>query len=320
MSSGSEKIAAQMQAPTTLGKFGLSSDWLINGYPDLLSYEWWGGPGGLFPIGVFMTLHAVRIAYDVRKVIDQTGRTNIFQEVFCMLAFSFGGTIITALMLGRPQPILESNLLIPVYAGAYILMSRLPGDGLYRLCRMTSPLSDVLLATVDGLLRGYGVTASGVDMVRLTLAGTPISNSLVGWIAIGTIGGCGGGIIDDFIQISKPQWGLRTPTMFRNPSFDFLICLGTTLSYIITTRIWKFSERLPDFPFSNLVDWIIDFAPHFSVEEARVVCSLVCAVLLGYRGYTSALKFNAQEKAKAKLAASKKDDDLSEKEESSKDS
>ncbi|KAJ1669564.1 hypothetical protein EV182_008704, partial [Spiromyces aspiralis] len=173
---------------------------------------------------------------------------------------------------------------------------------------MTSPFSDVLLSAVDGLLRGYGITATGVDLLRLGMAGAPISRSLVGWITVGTILGCGGGIIDDVIQISRPQWTLRTPTMFRDPGPDFKLCLATTVSYIVTTRIWRFSEQLPNFPFSPLLDWLIDFAPHFSVEEARVIAGLACSAVLAARGYRSAVALHTRERLAEQAATAKKHD------------
>ncbi|KAJ2877510.1 hypothetical protein IWW38_006555, partial [Coemansia aciculifera] len=216
---------------------------LAGAYPGVLQKQWIGGIGesdAVLPIGIFATLHAIRIAYEVRKSVQVNGRRPLMQELFTMLTFSFGGAILTALALGRTQPWLENNTTVPIYSAAYLLMAYMPGDYLFQFLRYTSPVSDVFLAGVDGLLRGYGVTAAGVDLVRKTMKGQPVADSLVAWILVGTVLGSGGGIIDDFLQISRAAWGFRTPSMLANGlSLDVKLSFAATVGYILTTHAWS---------------------------------------------------------------------------------
>ncbi|KAJ2554103.1 hypothetical protein EV175_002704 [Coemansia sp. RSA 1933] len=282
-------------------------------FPGLLSKQWMDGSNGMedavIPIGIFATLHAIRIAYEVRKGVQVNGRRPLMQELFTMLTFSFGGAILTALMLGRAQPWLESNTTVPVYAGAYLLMACLPGDLLYMFLRSTAPVSDVFLAGVDGLIRGYGVTAAGVDLVRVTMKGQPVADSLVAWIVVGTVLGSGGGIIDDFVQISAATWGLRVPTMLRTGlSMDVKLSFGATVGYILTTHAWSFAEHAPGFPFSSLLDSVLAWVPHLTNQEAHLISGLMCSAVLSTQAHFQARAFAVAERRALEVARRKKYD------------
>ncbi|KAJ2779412.1 hypothetical protein H4R18_004032 [Coemansia javaensis] len=282
---------------------------LAEGFPALLRAQWTaGGDAALLPIGIFATLHAVRVAYDVRKGMQLAGRQPLAQELFAMLTFSFGGAILTALLLGRTQMWLENSTTLPLYAGVYLLMARAPGDVVYRALRSLSPVSDVFLAGVDGLIRGYGVTAAGVDLVRKTLKGQPVADSLVAWIVIGTVMGSGGGIIDDVLQFSRPTWSLRAPTMFKRISLDVRVSFCATVGYILTTHAWSFAERAPGFPLSALLDRLLALVPHLSDQEAHLISGLLCSAVLSTAAHFRAAEYSASERAAAALALRKKND------------
>ncbi|KAJ2232464.1 hypothetical protein H4R99_001484 [Coemansia sp. RSA 1722] len=280
---------------------------LASSYPSLLSKEW----DGALPVGIFMTLHAVRVAYEVRKGMQINGRSGLLQELFVMLTFSFGGAILTGLALGRPQAWLENNLTVPVYSLAYVLMSRMPGDMLYWALRQASPVSDVFLASVDGLIRGFGVTAAGVDMVRKGMAGQPIADSLVAWVFVGTVMGSGGGIIDDFLQISRSVWNFRTPDMLRTGlSLDIKLSFAATVGYIVSTHAWSFAERAPGFPLSSLLDSLLHAVPRITEQEAHLLSGLLCSAVLGTAAHAQAKAFAAAERNAQLVARAKKTDAL----------
>ncbi|KAJ2782890.1 hypothetical protein GGI15_002767 [Coemansia interrupta] len=280
---------------------------LASSYPSLLSMQW----DGALPVGIFMTLHAIRVAYEVRKGMQMSGRQSLLQELFAMLTFSFGGAILTSLALGKPQAWLENNTAVPVYSLAYVLMSKMPGDLLYWALRQSSPVSDVFLASVDGLIRGFGVTAAGVDMVRKGMAGQPIADSLVAWLFVGTVLGSGGGIIDDFLQISRTVWGFRTPSMLRSGfSLDVKLSFSATVGYIALTHAWSFSERAPDFPLSSLLDMLLHAVPRISDQEAHLLCGLLCSAVLGTAAHDQARKFAAAERSALLAARAKKTDEI----------
>ncbi|KAJ2796120.1 hypothetical protein H4R20_005641, partial [Coemansia guatemalensis] len=243
----------------------------------------------------------------VRKGVQAAGRQPLLQELFMMLTFSFGGAILTGLMLGRVQPWMETNTTVPVYATAYMLMARMPGDVLYRLLRRLSPVSDVFLASVDGLVRGYGVTTAGVDLVR-SMRGHPVSDSLVAWVLVGTVLGSGGGLIDDVLQISRPSWAFRTPSVFTAISLDVKLSFAATVGYILSTHAWSFTERAPAFPLSPLLDRVLAFVPHLSDQEAQLISGLLCSAVLGTAAHAQAARYAAAERAAAATSHRKKFD------------
>ncbi|KAJ2512992.1 hypothetical protein GGI11_004558 [Coemansia sp. RSA 2049] len=314
----SQTTGQQMPPPpppppsSALGALFPQAQQLAAGFPGLLSKPWVGGgtEGAAVPIGIFATLHALRIAYEVRKGAQASGRRPLLQELFTMLTFSFGGAVLTALMLGRTQPWLENNTTVPVYAGTYLLMACVPGDLVYRFLRRTSPVSDVFLASVDGLIRGYGVTAAGVDLVRNTMRGQPVADSLVAWITVGTVLGSGGGIIDDVVQVSAASWGLRVPAMLRaGPSLDVKLSFCATVGYILTTHAWSFVEHAPGFPLSAALDAILACVPRLSDQEAHLVSGLLCSAVLGTAAHAQACRYAAAERRALEVARRKKYDD-----------
>ncbi|KAJ2466261.1 hypothetical protein GGI02_004430 [Coemansia sp. RSA 2322] len=280
---------------------------LAGAYPALLKRQW--VEDAVLPIGIFTTLHAVRIAYEVRKSVQASGRRPWQQELATMLTFAFGGAILTALALGRAQPWLESNTAVPVYSLVYLAMGYMPGDVLYGFLRRTAPVSDVFLASVDGLLRGYGVTAAGVDLVRKTMSGQPVADSLVAWVVVGTVLGSGGGIIDDCLQISSAAWGLRTPRMLaQGLSLDVKLSFAATVGYILTTHAWSFAERAPAFPMSAALDRLLYLVPHLSDSEAHLLSGLLCSAVLGTAAHAQARKYAAAERSARAEALRKKND------------
>ncbi|KAJ2613386.1 hypothetical protein H4S08_002224 [Coemansia sp. RSA 1365] len=293
---------------SVLGGFGAVQQ-LASACPAALRAHWVGGADGasIIPIGIFATLHALRVAYEVRKGVQVAGRQPLLQELFMMLTFSFGGAILTGLMLGRVQPWLENNTTVPVYATAYLLMARMPGDVVYRLLRRLSPMSDVFLASVDGLVRGYGVTSAGVDLVR-NMRGHPVSDSLVAWVLVGTVLGSGGGLIDDVLQISRARWTFRTPSVFTAISLDVKLSFAATVGYILSTHAWSFAERAPAFPLSPLLDRVLALVPHLSDQEAQLISGLLCSAVLGTTAHAQAARYAAAERAAVATARRKKFD------------
>ncbi|KAJ2689342.1 hypothetical protein IWW39_001580 [Coemansia spiralis] len=285
---------------------------LAGAYPGILQKQWIGGDSdAVLPIGVFATLHAIRIAYEVRKSAQVNGRRPMLQELFTMLTFSFGGAILTALALGRTQPWLENNTTLPIYSTAYLLMAYMPGDYLYQFLRFTSPVSDVFLASVDGLLRGYGITAAGVDLVRKTMKGQPVADSLVAWILVGTMLGSGGGIIDDFLQISRTAWGFRTPPMLANGlSLDVKLSFFATVGYILSTHAWSFVEHAPGFPLSSTLDGLLRLVPRISDQEAHLLSGLLCSAVLSTAAHVQAGRYAQAERNALALAQRKKNDEV----------
>ncbi|KAJ1973792.1 hypothetical protein H4R35_003930 [Dimargaris xerosporica] len=249
-------------------------------YPEYLGLEW--GPS--LPVTIAMTLHALRVSYEVRKMLNASGRLPWFHEVFVLLTLSFGGGILTALLLGQPQPWLVNNGMVPTYSLVYLAVGFAPADIVYRILRAAAPLSDMALAAVDGAIRGYGVTASGVEMIR-RMDG-PISQSLTAMVVVGTLLGCGGGVIEDLIQMSKRQWAFRTPTLLQRPNYDMAITFTTVVFYILSTRAWVFSAQHPGLLGSHALDAAVSaVVPHLSPEMARVCCGLLCATALSVKSF-----------------------------------
>src|SRR5262245_25145114 len=95
------------------------------------------------------------------------------------------------LLLGYPPSWLSSNTTLLTCALVHYVVCSFPGDVPYRLVRRLSPSVELLLSFSTSLSRAHAIT-SGVEAVR-SHSSTPISQSIVALVLVGTLCGCGGG-------------------------------------------------------------------------------------------------------------------------------
>ncbi|OMH79716.1 hypothetical protein AX774_g1602 [Zancudomyces culisetae] len=220
-----------------------------------------------------------------------------------------------ALFLGLPQPWLESNTALLVNTIAYFIVNQSPGDIVYNFLESVAPIGDLIMFTLDGLQKGYNITNGGVDLVRLKMKGQAVSNSLPGMAIIAMLSGSGGGVIADFFNLTSNTWQFRTPTILTQNSspspsplppvgasrftkfqlplnYDMKISLFAGLTYILSARLWTFSEHAPNFALSGIIDAFIDqILPRLTEKEARLVVGTMVATLNGYGSYIQHCNF-----------------------------
>ncbi|OLY79097.1 hypothetical protein AYI68_g6843, partial [Smittium mucronatum] len=155
--------------------------------PSLLFSDLSMGSVPYFPVTFALAIHSLRVAYDLKKTFFSTGHLSFWQESFVMMVYSFGGSAVAALLLGLPQPWLESNFLVPLNFAVYWLVAYMPGDLLFNALQQFGPYTDLVLMTIDGLVKGYSISTGGVDLVAVTLKGSAISTSLIAMVTIGTV-------------------------------------------------------------------------------------------------------------------------------------
>ncbi|PVU95889.1 hypothetical protein BB561_001531 [Smittium simulii] len=271
-------------------------------FPTILSSTWSGNEKGYFPIAIAATIHAVKVSYMTRKILQLGGRRHLASEFLLQLVYGFGGAIIARLALGLPQPWIESNSALPLQALTFLLLTNLPGDILFSLMDYISPLSDVILATADGLITGYGITSGGVDLVKYTMSNEKVSKSIVAMLFVGTVMGCGGGSLGNLFML-KENSTKKSISLSNLPFFEIKLSAFLTLFYISTTRLWTFTEYAPNFVFSPILDKFIDsIVVPLSANESKMVVATAYGSIMGFKAYSNALVYKT---AIAKVKAAK---------------
>ncbi|OMJ08301.1 hypothetical protein AYI69_g11124 [Smittium culicis] len=252
-----------------------------------------------FPVTVALLIHSLRVAYDLKKTFFIKGRMSLWQEAVVMMVYSFGGSAVAALLLGLPQPWLESNLLLPMNFLVYWSVAFMPGDLLFNFLQSFGPYTDLVLSTLDGLVKGYSISTGGVDLVKYKLKDSAISSSLVAMLVIGAITGHGGGLVADIFSLQSTNWRFQSPSIFNAVPLDFKASILSTVVYILTARLWTFSSAVPNFPLSEYLDNILfAFIPKLTNYEAKLVVGSICASLLGFKAFNDSRRFFDVLKAK----------------------
>ncbi|ORX81344.1 hypothetical protein K493DRAFT_308095 [Basidiobolus meristosporus CBS 931.73] len=230
-------------------------------HPDV---EW----GPYLPISIVTTLHAARIAFDLRKALPKNEQTPLLQGLFAFYTLSFGGTTTSALLLANPPGWLASNALLPIYTLIYLAIFKSPFDVVFQLLNFLGPLTELVLSIGDCISCTFAITSMGVEATRLS-SNKYIASSYVGMLICGTLSGCGGGIFTDAFQLTRRVWAFRTPAVYSALGSDMKVCFSITSLYVFTTSPFAFAKYLG-----------LDAAwfPLLSAHEAKTVC---CSVLLG---------------------------------------
>ncbi|KAK9766722.1 hypothetical protein K7432_003991 [Basidiobolus ranarum] len=251
--------------------------------------EW----GPYFPVPIVATLHAARVAYDLRKALPKDGQMPWFQALFTFYTLSFGGTTTSAILLASPPGWLASNTVLPLYTLIYFAMFKSPFDFVFRFLSFLGPITELTLNVGDCISRTFAITNMGVEAVRLNSQGY-VSNSYVGMLICGTLSGCGGGIFTDAFQLTQRNWAFRTPTVFTALGFDMKLCFSVASVYVLTTSPITWAKYLV------LIGLDESWIPQLSGHEAKTVCwSMLLGTML-YRKFFASTSpiLKAQKKVK----------------------
>ncbi|ORX99751.1 hypothetical protein K493DRAFT_108589 [Basidiobolus meristosporus CBS 931.73] len=258
------------------------------GFPAI---EW----GPYFPVPIVATLHAARVAYDLRKSLPKEEQIPWFQALFTFYTLSFGGTTTSAILLAIPPGWLASNTMLPLYTLIYMAIFKSPFDIVYRLLTLLGPITELVLNAGDCVSRTFAITNMGVEAVRLNGLSN-VSNSYVGMLICGTLSGCGGGIFSDAFQLTQRNWAFRTPTVFTNPGFDIKLCFSVASVYVLTTSPAEWAKYLV------LIGLDESWIPQLTIHEAKTVCwSMLLGTML-YRKFFASAPAAPKTQKKAKKA------------------
>ena len=178
---------------------------------------------GLNPFPLLDAIHAVAVAYEYRGLADK--EQSLPQRIIAVCITSLGGTSMGAVILGTPFGWASDNWTLPMYIIAPLIMELAPGDVVYK-CLSIQPVN-FLLTLLDDITWGAAITAWGMEHALSHKAQT------VNAILVGTLAGCGGGLMQATFSLLKADWKVTTPAAFTTakaysftgPNASFACCV-----------------------------------------------------------------------------------------------
>lgn len=155
----------------------------------------------LIPSTAFSILHALNNAYNVKKT-SQPGST-VFKKVVGTIVLACGGGILTNALLGNPQSILFSSLVVPVYGGLAILFSLFPTVFLTGMEALPASLRMNYFHLIDALSRGYTLPRF-ISYLRTVETPAGLSCSLIGQFILAVVSITGGGLLYSWFFQNRP--------------------------------------------------------------------------------------------------------------------
>ncbi|KAJ3358148.1 hypothetical protein GGF32_000720 [Allomyces javanicus] len=175
--------------------------------------------GGVF-VSYVTALHATRVCFGLFS--NHHSSVSLLHSWVAMCVLSFGGTTLSAFLLGHPPGWLLSNTTLPIYTAIYLLFRYGPA---HRILRLISFPTHLACAVGDGLARALAITRLGVDTV---LARHP--GSYVAMLICGTLCGCGGGLLNSTFGFSQASWKLGVPVVSMDVVLAMVVATGYTVA------------------------------------------------------------------------------------------
>jgi hypothetical protein len=147
----------------------------------------------------------------------------------------FGGSTIAAMMLGKPLGVLQGNVNIPVYSAVAMLVYYFPSGVFFRALEVNRVILAPLLTVVEAVSKAGTISKVGVDGV-LGHASGQYSDSIFAAIVVGTVSGCGGGVLGSLMNLRYSSWSFGTPAQFVSPNKSMVLSFVSSIAYLCLYR------------------------------------------------------------------------------------
>ncbi|KAI8452366.1 hypothetical protein BY996DRAFT_6431870 [Phakopsora pachyrhizi] len=224
----------------------------------------------MVPIPIIPIIHAARISAIYRSLRNTAGgKTSFTADLAGFLLMSWGGSIVSCILLGLPMPQLLSFTPILVYSSIHLAMpsfKHLP----------TAKTLDTILPLLDALIKTSTV-AAGVDMCR-NHEKRIVAESLSIQLFIGAISASGGGILSQTMSVWEPSWRLCRPHFLQEGS----ILAGTDVwSGALTAGIYGYLTSSHPFYTRSKPD----SSSAYSDLEAKTLAACFLTLILLWKAY-----------------------------------
>ena len=165
---------------------------------------------GVAPFPLLDAIHATAVAFEYRGTADKA--QSLPQRVVAVCITSLGGTSMGAIILGTPFGWAQDNWTLPAYIIAPLVMELVPG--VYTFLSI-KPVY-FLLTLLDDITWGAAITAWGMEHALRHDAQCVLA------LLVGTLAGCGGGLMQATLSLLKADWKFTTPSaLTKDKAYSF---------------------------------------------------------------------------------------------------
>ena len=145
------------------------------------------------------------------------------QQFVAYVLSCLGGTAMGSIILGQPIGWLASDRTLLVYLVVFLLSWMSVTRGLFRALVNAQPFA-ALIGFIDDISWGNSVTLLGVQRALSPMhAASPIRSSFSACMVMGTLAGCGGGILRFDTTHTQSARKLGRPIGLRSPPLQWMI-------------------------------------------------------------------------------------------------
>lgn len=123
-----------------------------------------------------------------------------------------------------------------------------PGDFLFYLLETCRFILIPIFSVVQAISKSETIAKTGVDGVLFHVGGGVFEKSLFASLLIGTISGCGGGILGSMINVCESDWRFGTPSQFKSPNSSMILSLLCSIVYLILHRGYVIKKTIAGTP------------------------------------------------------------------------
>mmetsp|Transcript_5262 Transcript_5262/g.13419 ORF Transcript_5262/g.13419 Transcript_5262/m.13419 type:complete len:336 (-) Transcript_5262:196-1203(-) len=216
-------------------------DWMVEVLRVAEDFSW---PSLPIEISVLDTVLSIETCAGYRAAMGKDKHPWLQVFVSCCIC-CFGGTTLTAILLGQPPGWLGSTSSPIAFATGFWLIFLCPGDVPYKAVTRFFPLA-YALNVINCMSGAHGVTSWGSEKalhafhfgsVTAADAAAHHRSGFAGSgpfaLLCGTLSGCGGGILGAFLGCNgtAPNWSFSTPPTLRKPSVYVKLAAVSSITY-----------------------------------------------------------------------------------------
>ena len=159
--------------------------------------------------------------------------------------------------MGKPIGWIQGNINIPVYTIVALTVYYLPGDILFRSLENVRFILIPIFTLIEAISKCETIANVGVDGVLLHKGSEVFERSIFAALVIGTISGCGGGILGSMINVRESDWRFSTPSQFKNPNTSMILSFFCSIIYLLLHRGMAIKKAVLDTPMALILDLFV---------------------------------------------------------------
>lgn len=174
------------------------------------------------PLNILSIIHVIAVCWEIRRSVA-VNELSFYHTMSLIIIRSFGGTTLAAMLLGIPAPWIISSTAIPTVLIVWAVMYYSPYDFVYKILCYLDKILFPIVKMLDSISSCFSIVLFGIESAQSRSLGFFSS------LTLGTLSGCGGGLVASMLGLHKKKLILAAPNHFYS--------LKNSLTYSIVISV-----------------------------------------------------------------------------------